>query len=130
MCIRDRDVFIIIGFPVQLLDTVYCNGCLGQNKQVKIPQNIRLLQFLHDVVEYGHLGFRQVQRRHQFVILPAELIFNFCLLYTSDAADDLLCVDLGGRRIIKKNKKKTKNNDWPLTDNHSTKAYVTASVHD
>jgi len=29
-----------------------------------------------------------------------------CLLYTSDAADDLLCVDLGGRRIIKKKKKK------------------------
>src|SRR5450756_208847 len=25
---------------------------------------------------------------------------NICLLYTSDAADDLLCVDLGGRRII------------------------------
>src|SRR5659263_776512 len=31
-----------------------------------------------------------------------------CLLYTSDAADDLLCVDLGGRRIIKKKKKKQK----------------------
>ena len=30
-----------------------------------------------------------------------------CLLYTSDAADDLLCVDLGGRRILKK-KKRTK----------------------
>ena len=27
-----------------------------------------------------------------------------CLLYTSDAADDLFCVDLGGRRIIKKKK--------------------------
>ena len=26
-----------------------------------------------------------------------------CLLYTSDAADDQRCVDLGGRRIIKKN---------------------------
>src|SRR5659263_551609 len=25
---------------------------------------------------------------------------HLCLLYTSDAADDLLCVDLGGRRII------------------------------
>ena len=25
-----------------------------------------------------------------------------CLLYTSDAADDLLCVDLGGRRILQK----------------------------
>ena len=31
-------------------------------------------------------------------------IINTCLLYTSDAADDLLCVDLGGRRIIKKKK--------------------------
>ena len=29
-----------------------------------------------------------------------------CLLYTSDAADDLLCVDLGGRRIIEKKKNK------------------------
>ena len=28
-----------------------------------------------------------------------------CLLYTSDAADDLLCVDLGGRLIIQKKKK-------------------------
>ena len=25
-----------------------------------------------------------------------------CLLYTSDAADDMQCVDLGGRRTIKK----------------------------
>ena len=31
-----------------------------------------------------------------------------CLLYTSDAADDLLCVDLGGRRIIKKKKEQKK----------------------
>ena len=29
-------------------------------------------------------------------------IFYACLLYTSDAADDMQCVDLGGRRIIKK----------------------------
>ena len=28
--------------------------------------------------------------------------FPSCLLYTSDAADDMQCVDLGGRRIIKK----------------------------
>ncbi|CZR83268.1 methionine gamma-lyase [Clostridioides difficile] len=30
---------------------------------------------------------------------------NTCLLYTSDAADDSLRVDLCGRRIIKKKKK-------------------------
>ena len=33
---------------------------------------------------------------------------NRCLLYTSDAADERSSVDLGGRRIIKKNKKNKK----------------------
>ena len=36
-----------------------------------------------------------------------------CLLYTSDAADDLLCVDLGGRRIIKKKNNHQHNNMHP-----------------
>ena len=31
---------------------------------------------------------------------PSRLNMS-CLLYTSDAADDTPCVDLGGRRIIK-----------------------------
>ena len=48
-----------------------------------------------------------------FALLSREIEVEFeqytiCLLYTSDAADDLLCVDLGGRRIIKKKKKKEK----------------------
>ena len=34
-----------------------------------------------------------------------------CLLYTSDAADERSSVDLGGRRIIKKNK------TWDYIDN-------------
>src|SRR5450756_3196031 len=41
------------------------------------------------------------------VIVPTlfhSALLQACLLYTSDAADDLLCVDLGGRRIIKKKK--------------------------
>ena len=37
-------------------------------------------------------------------LLPNASKYSICLLYTSDAADDLLCVDLGGRRIIKKKK--------------------------
>ena len=41
----------------------------------------------------------------------AELVYG-CLFYTSDAADDLLCVDLGGRRLIKKNS--------PLYQSHPT----------
>ena len=40
------------------------------------------------------------------VMLPTVLArVNFCLLYTSDAADERSSVDLGGRRIIKKNNK-------------------------
>ena len=39
---------------------------------------------------------------------------RFCLLYTSDAADDLLCVDLGGRRFIKKKNKKKKKKPYTL----------------
>src|SRR5450756_3168333 len=35
------------------------------------------------------------------VVLVLDDYHVICLLYTSDAADDLLCVDLGGRRIIK-----------------------------
>ena len=49
---------------------------------------------------------------HSSRILPGNLLFTadvlyepkLCLLYTSDDADDLLCVDLGSRRIIKKKK--------------------------
>ena len=43
--------------------------------------------------------------RMAFHAVPGGVIEGHaCLLYTSDAADDLLCVDLGGRRIIKKKK--------------------------
>ena len=45
------------------------------------------------------------------IVLPlAGILFlallRFCLLYTSDAADEEDSVDLGGRRIIKKKKRK------------------------
>src|SRR5450756_1586435 len=36
------------------------------------------------------------------VLLTLTGLYGVCLLYTSDAADDLLCVDLGGASIIKK----------------------------
>ena len=44
-----------------------------------------------------------------------NLLDDPCLLYTSDAADDLLCVDLGGRRIIKK---KSTGNPHIATQRH------------
>ena len=48
--------------------------------------------------------FHRCRRTPQVEYLTLSLgrLPYICLLYTSDAADDLLCVDLGGRRIIKK----------------------------
>src|SRR5450756_1281267 len=37
-------------------------------------------------------------RTHKRLLDILEPTSQTCLLYTSDAADDLLCVDLGGRR--------------------------------
>mgnify|MGYP007112180667 CR=1 FL=1 len=43
-----------------------------------------------------------------------------CPLYTSDAADDLRCVDLGGRRFIKKkNKSANLENTFNLHSIHT-----------
>ena len=51
-----------------------------------------------------------------------------CLLYTSDAADDLLCVDLGGRSIIKKKKKRqTKDKQYILDCTHNQARYSSTS---
>src|SRR5450756_1698230 len=55
--------------------------------QMKLRTYKPLLSDLIDSVE----GY--VKRKH------LKPVYYNCLLYTSDAADDLLCVDLGGRRI-------------------------------
>ena len=45
-----------------------------------------------------------VEHHFEVFVVMDELLTqpSLCLLYTSDAADDMQCVDLGGRRIIKK----------------------------
>ena len=46
--------------------------------------------------------FSRTIKRAKTLSLTTSLLppaSDTCLLYTSDAADDLLCVDLGGRRI-------------------------------
>mgnify|MGYP003690722601 CR=1 FL=1 len=52
---------------------------------------------------YGLIGANGCGKSTFMKILAKELEPTSCLLYTSDDADDSLRVDLGGRRIIKKN---------------------------
>ena len=50
-------------------------------------------------------AFGENWRQRGNVLKPTLVLRDgACLLYTSDAADDMQCVDLGGRRIIKKKK--------------------------
>src|SRR5680860_1867464 len=68
-----------------------------------------IYKYIYDVTEPYLSLFRRVMPGIGSGGMNVDLspiLAILCLLYTSDAADDLLCVDLGGRRIIKKKKKK------------------------
>eukprot|EP00657_Telonema_sp_P-1_P009311 TRINITY_DN3504_c0_g1_i2.p1 TRINITY_DN3504_c0_g1~~TRINITY_DN3504_c0_g1_i2.p1 ORF type:complete len:160 (-),score=8.31 TRINITY_DN3504_c0_g1_i2:36-515(-) len=78
---------------------------------VNWSQNENTVLSLADGIETLQLGSFQggvtvnaVVGQPYGVIYGQDYTYLNCLLYTSDAADDLLCVDLGGRRIIKKKK--------------------------
>ena len=102
MCIRDRYVYepgsrkwskIAGNFPVM------AGTAIPYEKD-----KIILLGGVEEILPTSpeHPGFSRKLR-----VISTEtnsLVDSFCLLYTSDAADDLLCVELGGRRIIKKKK--------------------------
>src|SRR5450756_3148087 len=76
------------------LEEKECRACHTEHKGRNA--NIAVLatkNFDHAKTDFPLLGAHQKQEK---------IKCKDCLLYTSDAADDLLCVDLGGRRIITK----------------------------
>ena len=63
------------------------------------------------VIGMGYLAVR----RGMFGGVELRALGKFCLLYTSDAADERSSVDLGGRRIIKKKHAPTLAASWSGT---------------
>ena len=59
-----------------------------------------------DVGQHGIEPDQNIGKRPDDEGLPGTIRLSVCLLYTSDAADERSSVDLGGRRIIKKKKKR------------------------
>ena len=112
--------------PILLTHNNMANACIVENvhhRQTKEDVFILIPPLYHTGAKmhwFGHfiVGSKAVILRG----FSPEWVFEAisCLLYTSDAADDLLCVDLGGRRIIKKKKhykKKTILNTAMITQN-------------
>jgi len=112
MQIRQR----ITPFPFEIM-AIHINAGFDPNchaplvtwlEQEKIPYHV-------EVTNHGLLAHSEENRTkspcYYCAFQRRKRLFELCrdcLLYTSDAADDLLCVDLGGRRIIKKKKKNWK----------------------
>ena len=76
-------------------------GHYERNMQIQILENLHVDLYHADEQLYRWLDFSAVLRKH-----PNRT--SFCLLYTSDAANERSSVDLGGRRLIKQ-KKNTKH---------------------
>eukprot|EP00657_Telonema_sp_P-1_P008480 TRINITY_DN29740_c0_g1_i1.p1 TRINITY_DN29740_c0_g1~~TRINITY_DN29740_c0_g1_i1.p1 ORF type:complete len:114 (-),score=46.79 TRINITY_DN29740_c0_g1_i1:7-348(-) len=53
-------------------------------------------------VKYSEVPRTEREVYEKIITHMGESMSMSCLLYTSDAADDLLCVDLGGRRHFNK----------------------------
>src|SRR5450756_1188319 len=71
---------------------------------IKLCAALAVAWFVYAQAAFGPGSHWARQMEQTFDYTPfrvAALVSATCLLYTSDAADDLLCVDLGGRRIIK-----------------------------
>ena len=116
---RREDIPLLTEYFIEQICSEY-----GMSKRSITPQAVEELQKLNwtgnvrelrNVIERliilspGTIGEEEVRAY-------ADPLFICCLLYTSDAADDLLCVDLGGRRIIKKKKKTThRTTETPTT---------------
>src|SRR5428012_18638 len=97
----------VVWRPLALRPDPWVRDILCNPKKIKPPhvELCSMLARLRNVSNHSAkpmrafaIAFASSAVRH---VGGAGLQKSCCLLYTSDAADDLLCVDLGGRRIIK-----------------------------
>src|SRR5450756_93604 len=91
----------------QLRLQVYAHAHSTQSEHVDpfvAPRHFDLhtiyLRLRHTCTNYARPAGKNVNMSLRNLRASANVNVIGCLLYTSDAADDLLCVDLGGRRII------------------------------
>ena len=70
-----------------------------ENKRDSVSDETRADTYYTGLITAGTLSPAELDRYNELAYSVCLLV-RTCLLYTSDAADDTLRVDLGGRRII------------------------------
>ena len=77
---------------------------MSTDQQFPTPANLGIAVYSNNAEAIGNTPLVRINRliKTGATVLAKVESRNPCLLYTSDAADDSLRVDLGGRRIIKK----------------------------
>src|SRR5678816_318183 len=86
-CNNDEDgMLVLLVLLLLLLLFIYINI----RDTYKYKRHFNLISRLSDIYIYTTFTPRDIE------------LYIYCLLYTSDAADERSSVDLGGRRIIKK----------------------------
>ena len=99
MCIRDSSQIDRVPADLDLFAPPLTHE--EADHDVLVQQFLRLVRLELSVGEIDDRVGRNVDHA-RFRPIEEEIEPVGCLLYTSDAADDLLRVDLGGRRLIKK----------------------------
>eukprot|EP00658_Telonema_sp_P-2_P063414 TRINITY_DN52119_c0_g1_i1.p1 TRINITY_DN52119_c0_g1~~TRINITY_DN52119_c0_g1_i1.p1 ORF type:complete len:133 (+),score=50.37 TRINITY_DN52119_c0_g1_i1:133-531(+) len=103
MCIRDRVM-------EEMLFTMYDSWAHTSEEIMGRPPLSKIRHYIKDMYYVTAVNFEEALLHDGpgADLMLFGFLIKFCLLYTSDAADEEDSVDLGGRRIIKK--KKIKHN--------------------
>eukprot|EP00825_Cyclidium_porcatum_P050406 TRINITY_DN8984_c0_g1_i4.p1 TRINITY_DN8984_c0_g1~~TRINITY_DN8984_c0_g1_i4.p1 ORF type:complete len:147 (+),score=22.32 TRINITY_DN8984_c0_g1_i4:118-558(+) len=120
MCIRDRIevAHLLLANTAFLVRDKYKFHTISNSMMSDTTQLLFRSHSLY-LVKNQCSSFLIILQPHIGLDISHVLCVDTCLLYTSDAADDMQCVDLGGRRIIKKKKKK--NNKYQGYHNKKNK---------
>ena len=97
----------------KIVDTASSSSASAKELNEVVSKDTGFVSKLLKLANSSYYGLpKKVSKLTEAIMI---LGFKTCLLYTSDAADDLLCVDLGGSRIIKTKKKTTNTNSVPTS---------------
>src|SRR5680860_1880261 len=102
--LRDKTRLVIkVNYFSSIFSLIFCCICLFLLDITQVIPYVFLifgiLNLINTILYNYHRSLTLTYNIVSIMTLTGASIIT-CLLYTSDAADDLLCVDLGGRRII------------------------------